>query len=207
MKFLNYLPVYLNDSNELKDEFTSGDIKLKMSIRYNGEDAEYWTNIDCTVYADYKNWIKDDRVFIKYNEMREVFGAYGESNRIINYDDKRIALINPNFVYLTIRDGELIAPDGFCLVLPIEEEKKKSEYIILLDDKEIKYKPDVWKVVSVGGPSPDSEKAFGTDAIPKVNDIIRVRKDRGVPLEASLNKKLEKNYYVVRHNEIMGYEI
>ena len=97
MKFLNYLPVYLNDSNELKDEFTSGDIKLKMSIRYNGEDAEYWTNIDCTVYADYKNWIKGDLVFIKYNEMREVFGAYGESNRIINYDDKRIALINPNF--------------------------------------------------------------------------------------------------------------
>jgi hypothetical protein len=208
MKYLNYLPVILNDGNHLVTGLNIGDIRIHMSIHQNGQDSEYWTNIDCTVHSDYLKWKKGDRVFIKYNEIREVCGAYGVSNRIIFDGDHKVHLINPDFVYLTIRDGEIIVPDGFSLVLPVIEKKPKSEYVITLDkEEEDTFEKDVWRVVKVGGPSPLKELTFGTDAIPKEGWYIKVKKNRGVPLEASLNKRLEERYYLVRHNEVMGYEI
>ena len=209
MKFLNYLPVILNNNSSLKEEFTVGDQSFKMVVRMNGQDAEYFTNVDCIVHSDFKNWKKGDKVFVKYNEMREVIGAYseGKNTRVIYHDGQEILMINPLLVYLTIRDGELIPNDGFSLVLPVKEEKLRSDFVILLESEEDKYRYDTWEVVAVGGPSHISEKAFGTDAIPKVGDIVYSKLKRGVPLEAALNKKLDKNYYTLRHNEVLGYEV
>jgi len=179
-----------------------------MSMHQNGQDAEYWTNIDCTVHSDYLSWKKGDSVFIKYNEIREVCGVYGVSNRIIFDGDSKVHLINPEYVYLTIRDGEIIVPNGFSLVLPVIENKPKSESIITIDkDEEDTYEKDVWRVVKVGGPSPLKELTFGTDAINKEGWYIKGKKGRGVPLEAHLNKKLKERYYLVRHNEVMAYEV
>jgi hypothetical protein len=119
-----------------------------------------------------------------------------------------VHLINPEFVYLTIRDGEIIVPDGFSLVLPAIEEKKKSEYVITLQkEEEDSFEKDVWKIIKVGGPSPLKELTFGTDAIPQEGWYVKVKKDRGVPLEAHLNKKLNERYFLIRHNEVMAYEI
>ena len=74
-------------------------------------------------------------------------------------------------------------------------------------DEEDTYEKDVWRVVKVGGPSPLKELTFGTDAIPQEGWYIKVKKGRGVPLEAHLNKKLKERYYLVRHNEVMAYEV
>jgi hypothetical protein len=208
MKYLNYLPVILNNENHLVTGLNVGDVKIHMSLHLNGQDAEYWTNIDCTVHEDYKSWKKGDTVFIKYNEMREICGAYGVSNRIIFDGDNKVHLVNSDFVYLTIRDGEMIVPDGFSLVLPVKENKKKSEYVITIEkDEEDTYEKDVWQVIKVGGPSPLKELTFGTDAIPKEGWYVKVKKGRGVPLEAHLNKKLNDRYFLIRHNEVMAYEI
>lgn len=208
MKYLNYLPVILNDGNHLVTGLNVGDVRIHMSLHQNGQDAEYWTNIDCTVHSDYLSWKKGDSVFIKYNEIREVCGVYGVSNRIIFDGDSKVHLINPEYVYLTIRDGEMIIPDGFSLVLPVIENKRKSESIITIDKgEEDTYEKDVWRVVKVGGPSPLKELTFGTDAIPQEGWYIKVKKGRGVPLEAHLNKKLKERYYLVRHNEVMAYEV
>jgi len=176
MKYLNYLPVVLNDKNPLADGFNVGDQKIHLVIRQNGEEGEYWTNIDCTVYEDYKSWKKGDRVFIKYVEMRNVFGMSAEnaSTRVVYVDGIEICLINTEYVYLTIRDGELIPPDGFSLVLPVIQQKPKSKTIIILDNyEEDKYEEDIWKVAHVGGPSPKNELAYGTDAIPVVGSYIK----------------------------------
>jgi hypothetical protein len=208
MKYLNYLPVILNDGNHLVTGVNVGEARIHMSLHQNGQDAEYWTNIDCTVHSDYLTWKKGDSVFIKYNEIREVCGVYGSSNRIIFDDNEKIHLVNPEYVYLTIRDGEIIVPDGFSLVLPALQEKKKSEFVITIDkDEEDTFEKDVWRIIKVGGPSPEKELAFGTDAIPQEGWYVKVRKDRGVPLEAHLNKKLNERYFLIRHNEVMGYEI
>lgn len=209
MKFLNYLPVILNNNSSLKEEFTIGDQTFNMVVRMNGQDAEYFTNVDYIVYSDFQKWKKGDKVFVKYNEIREVVGAYseGKNSRIIYHEGQEILLINPLLVYLTIRGEELIPNDGFSLVLPIKEENPRSEFIILLEGEEDKYRYDTWKVVAVGGPSHESEKAFGTDAIPNVGDVVYSKLKRGVPLEAGLNRKLDKEYYTLRHNEVLGYEI
>jgi uncharacterized protein YuzE len=138
MKYLNYLPVVLNNNEHLIDVLEINGAKIHLSVHNNGQDAEYWTNVDCTVQDDYKNWKKGDRVFIKYNEMRTVFGAYGEnsSNRIIYNEGVRICLISPDMVYLTIRNGKYIVQDGFSLVEPVLINKKSESEIILLEIEE-----------------------------------------------------------------------
>lgn len=210
MKYLNYLPVVLNDKNPLADGFKVGDQKIHLVIRQNGEEGEYWTNVDCQVHEDFKFWKKGDRVFIKYVEMRTVFGMSAEnaSTRVVYVDGLQVCLINPEYVYATIRDGKVIAPNGFSLVLPVIQEKPKSKTIIILDNyEEDKYEEDVWKVEHVGGPSPESELAYGTDATPPLGSYVKVKKGAGIPLEASLNKRLTERYYLIRHNEVMGYEV
>lgn len=210
MKYLNYLPVVLNNNEHLLDVVDINGTKIHLSVHNNGQDAEYWTNVDCTVHSDYKSWKKGDRVFIKYNEMRTVFGTYGEnsSNRIIYNEGVRICLVNPDMVYLTIREGKYIPQDGFSLVEPVLIKKENTSKIILLEiEEEDKYEQDVWKVVAVGGKSPKSELAFGTDAIPQEGWCIKCKPGSGMPLEASLNKRLDGRFFMIRHNEVMGYEI
>jgi hypothetical protein len=211
MEFLNYLPVILNQTSQLKDSIQVGDQELKMVVRKNGQDAEYWTNIDCSVYQDYKWWKKGDRVFIKYVEMREAFGSYNvdnpKSGRSFYLDGQEVAMIKPDLVYLTIRDGQYIPSPGWSLVLPVKDDSKKSGLIILLDDSKPKFKKDFFDVVAVGDKSPIQELTFGTDAIPEVGMRVFVKKNFGIPLEAALNRQLDKNYFLVRHNEVMGYEV
>lgn len=210
MKYLNYLPVVLNNKEHLIDVLEINGAKIHLSVHNNGKDAEYWTNVDCTVHADYKGWKKGDRVFIKYNEMRTVFGVYGEesSNRIIYSEGIRICLINSDMVFLTIRDGKYIPQDGFSLVEPVLLKKEYEGKIILLElEEEDKYEEDVWKVIAVGKESPKSELVFGTDAIPQEGWYIRSKPGSGMPLEASLNKRLDGRFFMVRHNEVMGYEV
>ena len=145
MKYLNYLPVVLNDKNPLADGFDVGGQKIHLVIRQNGEEGEYWTNIDCTVYEDFKSWKKGDRVFIKYVEMRNVFGMSSEtaSNRVIYVDGIEICLIDTQYIYATIRNGQVLAPDGFSLVTPVIQKKPKSQTIIILDNyEEDKYEED-----------------------------------------------------------------
>jgi uncharacterized protein YuzE len=210
MKYLNYLPVVLNNNEHLIDVLEINGAKIHLSVHNNGKDAEYWTNVDCTVYEDYKSWKKGDRVFIKYNEMRNVFGSYGDdtSSRIIYNEGIRICLIDSNYVYLTIRDGKYIPQDGFSLVEPVLLKKQYEGKIILLElEEEDKYEEDIWKVIAVGGKSPDSESIYGTDAIPQEGWYIKSKTGAGMPLEASLNKRLSERFFMVRHNEVMAYEV
>lgn len=211
MKFLNYLPVVLNSKSHLKDSFKVGDQELKMVVRKNSQDSEYWTQVDCSVYQDFRWWKKGDRVFIKYVEIRDAVGAYNVDNprsgRAYIIDGQEVLMIKPELVYLTIRDGEYIPSPGWNLVTPVVQEKKKSSLIITLEDNKVTYVPDVFDVVAVGDKSPREELTFGTDAIPEVGKRIRVKKNFGIPLEASLNRKLDKEFFLVRHNEVIGYEV
>jgi hypothetical protein len=70
-----------------------------------------------------------------------------------------------------------------------------------------KFKEFEWEVIAVGGPSPAHEIMYGKDAVPPVGSIILGRKNCGIPLEAGLNKKLKEEYHLIRHNEILAYEV
>jgi co-chaperonin GroES (HSP10) len=208
MKYLNYLPVVMKSKNHLAEGFDFGENRIHLVVRMASPDAEYWTNTDCIVYEDWGKWKKGDQVFVKYIEIREAFGAYseGKNTRIIDDGDTEVVMIKPDLVYLTIRDGEFIAQDGWCLVKQIPEEERSS-LIHIPTAFEQKYKEAHWKVIAVGDPSPKEELRYGTDAIPQVGDVILSKTWAGIPLEAHLNKKLNDEYHLVRHNEILAYEV
>lgn len=208
MKYLNYLPVIMKSKDHLADGVDVGDTRIHMVIRTASEEADYWTNTDCIVFEDYKMWKKGDEVFVKYVEIREVFGAYseGKNQRIIDVGDQEVLLVRPDLVYLTIRDGKLIPQDGWCLIKQIPE-KPKSSLLIVPDAFDEKFKELEWEVIAVGGPSPEHEIMYGKDAVPTVGSVILGKKNCGIPLEAGLNKKLKEEYHLIRHNEILAYEV
>lgn len=208
MKYLNYLPVVMKSKDHLADGVDIGDKRIHMVIRIASEEADYWTNTDCVVFEDFGKWKKGDEVFVKYVEIREVVGAYseGKNKRIIDVDDQEVLLVRPDLVYLTMRDGELIPQDGWCLIKRVLE-KPKNSLLIIPDMYEEKYKENEWEIVAVGGPSPESERVYGKDALPPVGKIILGKDSCGIPLEAGLNKKLKEEYHLIRHNEILAYEV
>lgn len=198
----------MRSSKHIADGVDVGSVRIHMVVREASQEAEYWTNTDCIVHEDFGKWKKGDLVFVKYNEIRDAVGAYSESknSRVFYIDGTEVLLVKPDLVYLTIRNGVLIPQDGWCLVKPVPVEEKKSLILVPEFLKE-KNKVGVWDVVAVGDKSPADELRYGTDAIPYVGQRILSKDWAGIPLEASLNKKLNDEYYLVRHNEVLAYEV
>ena len=190
-------------------------IKFDLVIGTHNEDASYWTNNAFEVVKDGYDWKKGDTVVVIYQAAAEAFGSYSDKKGYDlgqEIDGGKIYFFKPDEVQITIRDGVLIAPRGKCIVTQVPKKPVTSSFIIP-DQAREEYERDLYDVVAVGEPTPEhllnkdanrmTLKVL-TEAIPEIGDRVIVQKNRGYPVEAPLNKKLEKSYWLVGLEEIMG---
>lgn len=190
-------------------------IKFDLVIGTHNDDASYWTNNAFEVVKDGYDWKKGDTVVVIYQAAAEAFGSYSDKK---GYDlgqdieGEKIYFFKPEEIQLTIRNEQIIAPRGKCIVTQVAKKPVTSAFIIPDQAKE-EYERDLYDVIAVGEATPehklnkDSSRMtlkVLTEAIPNIGDRVIVQKNRGYPMEAPLNKKLDKNYWLVGLEEIMG---
>ena len=190
-------------------------IKLSLVIGTHNEDASYWTNNVFEVVKDGYDWMKGDTVIVIYQAAAEAFGSYSDKKGYDlgqEVDGEKIYFFNPEEIQLTIRNERIIAPRGKCIVTQVVKNPVTSSFVIPDQAKE-EYERDLYDVVAVGEPTPERLLSIDanrmtlkvlTEAVPEVGDRVIVQKNRGYPVEAPLNKKLDKSYWLVGLNEIMG---
>jgi co-chaperonin GroES (HSP10) len=183
-------------------------LKFDIVPSKHGLDNVFWTN---TVFEDLET---GDKVFIKPQSVAFAFGHFDKKGSdgmsYTDEDGNKIRFFKKEEEYLRIaKNGDFIPNDGYCICERIKKDAPKSSYY----EPKSSYYEDRFIVRYLGNTLKDEKDVKSnastffklTQVVPEVGMCVLSNTFGGLPLFSDMNLKLDKPYFVVSYDSIMGY--